>query len=202
MIPNFYSTYFDDIIDYPKNIIHNPLPIDTFWNYISCTYLNGFINHVKPIKWYSVDRYSNPNKILSNGVSKYDYIDKLIDGSVDTPFHTNLRMFEDDCIILAEYDFEYDYWDFFEEFSNDNESYVNHLRGMTHLIMFYYDSDTKDCSIGKFRTDDSKEQVIENLEKYLKSISSDPLRIEQGYDNGLMGFREIPIKLLNGWIGY
>lgn len=49
--------YFIDVVDYPTEIVHNPIPYGTMWNYISSTFLNGVINYVKPISCYVIDRY-------------------------------------------------------------------------------------------------------------------------------------------------
>ena len=50
--------YFDDKYDYPRQIAHDMLPYGTVWNYVSSTILNGFINYVKPIGIFLIDRYS------------------------------------------------------------------------------------------------------------------------------------------------
>lgn len=194
----FYEKYFEEQIDYPQNIVHDPLPINTLWNYVSCDILNSFINHVKPIKWYAIDRYTNLDwyieidGVLGEG-TKRDSINEFIIGHWEFP-HTKLSMFDDDCVILAEYNFQYNDW----EFGADE---YQELIGMNHFIFFWFDCDTSDCSIGKFRTTDSKEEVIRNLESTLTEQSSG-VEIIENYDSRLSSYIEIPVELLSGWISF
>ena len=61
--------------------------------------------------------------------------------------HTNInKFFNDDIVILAVSDFG-DFW------------------------YFYYDQDTSDCSIGRFKTGDSEEKVIECFTKHCNDMS-------------------------------
>lgn len=189
---DFYEKYFEDQINYPKHVVHEPLPIDTLWNYVSSDILNAFINHVKPIKWYAIDRYTNLNWVVDNK-TKRDTIEGFISQQLKFP-HTKLSMFNDDCIILAEYDFQYNDWEY-----EDTE--YQELIKMNHFIFFWFDCDTSDCSIGKFRTADSKEEVINNLESTLTAQSSGA-EIIKNYDSGLSSYREIPVNLLSGWISF
>jgi hypothetical protein len=197
---DFFNKYFEEHIDYPSDIIHNPLPINEMWNYVSSDILNAFINYVKPIKWYALDRYTNLDWEIDSldetalgRYTKREAIKSFIDGELKFS-HTNLKMFDDDCIILAEYDFKYNDWEY-----EDDE--YKELSNMNHFIFFWFDCDTSDCSIGKFRTTDSKEDVIKSLETMLNEDSKGHT-IEKQYDNGLSSYTEIPVNLLSGWISF
>lgn len=85
---NTIMDYFNDEIEYPQDVALEPLPINTLWSYISSTFLNGFINYVKPIKVFVLDRYKD---------DKTEEIKNL-----KPQPHTNLHHFGDDVIILAE----------------------------------------------------------------------------------------------------
>jgi hypothetical protein len=79
--------YFSDEVEYPSEIAFNILPMNTWWNKVSSTFVNGFINYVKPIKAYVLDRYE---------ADKTEAIKNIKD-----EFHTDLSCFYDDVILLA-----------------------------------------------------------------------------------------------------
>ena len=81
-------SYFDETVEYPQDIALNPIPMNTLWCYVSSTFLNGFINHVTPLKVFVLDRYE-PDKT--------EKIKKL-----KRQIHTKLSQFGDDIIILSE----------------------------------------------------------------------------------------------------
>jgi len=81
-------SYFDETVEYPQDIALNPVPMNTLWCYVSSTFLNGFINHVTPLKVFVLDRYE-PDKT--------EKIKKL-----KRQIHTKLSQFGDDIIILSE----------------------------------------------------------------------------------------------------
>jgi len=58
--------YFEDQIEYPRDVVSNPLPYGEVWTYISSTFLNGFINYVKPIKIFLIDRYTPDNEDITD----------------------------------------------------------------------------------------------------------------------------------------
>lgn len=79
--------YFDDEVEYPNDVALNPLPMNTFWSYISSTFLNGFINYVEPLKVYVLDRYED------------DKTDEVL--NLSKQYHTELSQFGDDIILLG-----------------------------------------------------------------------------------------------------
>jgi len=89
-ISNFLD-YFDDHVEYPGDTVAgNPLPINEFWQYISSTFLDGFINYVDIIEGYQIHRYRAPD------VTKRENFAKM------SEFHSNLSVAEDDVLILAD----------------------------------------------------------------------------------------------------
>ena len=58
--------YFHSTVDYPKNKVHFPIPYGTMWAYISSTYLNGFINYVRPISVFVLDRYTPKDEDITD----------------------------------------------------------------------------------------------------------------------------------------
>lgn len=61
-------------------------------DYISSTFLNGWVNYVKPVKAFVVHRYEEDVEQLS----------KRVDAWHENPtYHTRLSVFEDDVMLLA-----------------------------------------------------------------------------------------------------
>lgn len=182
---DFWS-YFEDHIDYPKNIAENPLPLNTLWQYVDSDILKGFINHVQPVSWYVLDRYNDGQPMSGIRLererrnwedwtgTKKELIEVLNSGERQC-FHINLGYFNDDVIILAE--------------TNKlmKDEYPN------RYFFFWFDCDVSDCCIGQFETTDSKEEIIQNLEFTLEKLSK---------DGDVTGFTKMKNKVLQGWIQF
>lgn len=193
--------YFHSNVDYPKNMVHFPIPYGTMWAYISSTYLNGFINYVRPISVFVLDRYTPKDEDITDrknnlydagGYKKYynfvgtkgELIDKVVKETVKFT-HTNLDCFGDDIIILAEVD-------------NDETDCLG------RYIFFWFDYDVSDCCIGKFETVDTVEQVKESVLNWLnhnKEINKH-YKIDGILDNGILDYTELPLSFLNGWLKF
>lgn len=161
--------YFEDNIEYPSEVVHNPLPYGTVWSYISSTFLNGFVNYVKPISCFVLDRYTADDEEIGdrnltvcnkgefgkwhkwNG-TKRELITAICSGDKEM-CHTDMSCFGDDITILAEVE-------------TDIED------GKGRYMFFWFDNDVSDCSIGKFKTDDSKEQVVQSMKNWLDAFTS------------------------------
>jgi hypothetical protein len=192
--------YFEDNYEYPKEIAHNPIPYGVVWTYVSSTFLNGFINYVKPIKCYLADRYTSDDENISdrnidyqnngerdwfkfNGTKK-ELKEKIVSGKFEM-YHTKLDCFGDDILILSEIETE------------ENET-------INRYMFFWYDMDCSDCSIGKFETTDTKEQVIESMVNFLEKCkyeNKDSV-IKDGLDNGIINYTELPLSFLRGWVSF
>ena len=90
-------------------------------NYISSTFLNGWINYVNPISAFVVHRYHELEKSIDDWHNNYSC-------------HTDLGQFGDDVILLCKSDNKNDFWYFWFDndvsdcsigrFTNDNENEV------------------------------------------------------------------------------
>ncbi|MCK9528998.1 MAG: hypothetical protein M0R77_00315 [Gammaproteobacteria bacterium] len=178
----FTDSFFDNFIDYPGwNISENPLPLGTLYDYISSTFLDGFINYVNIKKAYLIQRYRSPGDIIpleqlqpyrqSNSVVLPDRdltVEEVFElyTQKDINIHTKISTFRDDVVILSQA-----------------------LSNPKCWIYFYYDMDCSDCSIGRFETDEPEEVVIVKLEQHLES-----------FNNTKGPFKEIPLHFFKGWI--
>jgi hypothetical protein len=191
--------YFEDNIEYPKNIADNPIPYGEVWTYVSSTFLNGFINYVKPIGCYVVNRYTEETEDISDrevsicdkgkfgnwhkfSGTKKGLIDLIVSEEKEV-YHTRLNCFADDIIILAKIETE----------SDEENKY----------IFFWFDSDVSDCSIGKFKTNDSQEEILNSIENWLKeTYADDKTGHEASHDELSSGYHKLPLSFLQGWISY
>ena len=181
-MPNkFIKTYFQETKDYPDVFAGEILPDGTMYEYISTTFLNGFINYVEIQKAFLLARYARWNdqdtdlgtreiSIRDGGKwtkftgTKEENFQKLI--APGATFHSKLNDLSDDVVILA-------------KTKNTNE-----------WVYFWFDCDCSDSCIGRFSTEDADEVVIEAFSESCLSFS----------DNGEKS-REIPLHYFKGWIG-
>lgn len=88
----FFDKYFGgDIIQFPDpsrdNLLANEVGEGILWEYISHTFLNGYINHVKILGAFGINRYRHPCEKDINDIYK--------------THHPVLSAYQDDIIILA-----------------------------------------------------------------------------------------------------
>lgn len=177
--------YFDDQVDYPKDIVNNPIPINTCWHYISSTFLNGFVNYIKPEILVLLDRYTSPNDQLvfkEETYTKSELLELVVNGKLSTA-HTNLGMFEDDIIIIGK-----------DRSNPDSDIYM----------FMYFDMDVSDCSIGRFSTTDDIGDVgtklFSWLNKLVKSKNIDMIR--PNIDNGICDYTVLDPSIIKGWVEF
>lgn len=192
--------YFDENIEYPKEIAHNPIPYGTVWTYISSTFLNGIINYVKPISCFVIDRYTPDDEKIGDrnftvcnknefgkwhkwDGSKKELINVIISGEKEM-YHTKLDCFGDDIIILAKIETEND----------DTDKY----------IFFWFDMDCSDCSIGKFETEDIESDVIQSVVNWLEECKTENIGkiVEENIDNGIVNYHKLPLDFIKGWVSF
>lgn len=178
----FIDDYFDYGVDYPTGIALDPLPYGAFWQYISDTFLNAFINYVDIKKAFVVCRYMNLDDQMDNrgttimdppgsfnwvplvGTKREAYKLLCEEGRV---FHSKLNNdFQDDMIILSKI-------------------------GDGKWMIFEYDCDCSDCGVGRFETIDTDEQVIASFAEYVNTPT-------MAGDEGAL---EIPLHYFRGWLG-
>ena len=141
----FFSDLFPTIEEYPKNIAERGVPMDTYFKYVSSTFLNGLINYTEAREGYLVSGRSGSNAD--------DYANDMYDmehllAIYNTRWHGKLSIFAHakayiKVAILAETD--HCFW------------------------LFLYDPDVSDCGIGRVDGtrlvwNEFKEVVLEYLE--------------------------------------
>lgn len=183
--------YFVDEIEYPSFKAHNILPYGVLWEYVSSTFLNGFVNYVTPVKIFQIDRYTPESEELkANYVhnlgddwqefvgTKSDLRKLVVEGKARF-CHTQLGIFRDDIMILAEIE--------------DGED-----EGEDRYMFFWYDSDISDCSIGRFETTDKKEEVIQSFVNWLDRLKTEPT----GGEAIIRNYTDLPLSFWQGWVSF
>lgn len=175
--------YFNNSIDYPTEVAHNPVPYGTIQCYISSTFLNGMINYVKPISCFVLDRYTADDENIGD-VTKKELINAIISGEKEM-YYTNMNCFNDDIVLLAEIE-------------------TNEEDDKGRYMFFWFDCDVSDCCIGKFETTDTKEEVVQSIRNWLDVCKEEYKGkiFEEGCDNGILNYSELPISFLNGWLKF
>lgn len=180
-----FNNYFIDSIDYPNDIAVNPLPLNVMYNYVSSTFLNGFINYVEIRKAFVLSQYYRWNEQINHTISIQDppksckWVDKTFrtkDELFNTliipgiQFHTKLdRDFNDAVVILA------------------RAGEIDNPPGMCYYY-FYYDLDCSDCNISRFLVKEAEYIVTKKFIYYINSFE---------YKDKP---REIPFHYFTGWV--
>lgn len=183
--------YFSESIDYPSDKCFNLLPFNTCWDYVGNTLLDGFINLVdEHIFCAVVDRYTHQDTILPKmrvcdpdkwgnwfeiEQTKKDMIDDFKEKKIMVA-HTEIGCFRDDVVIVS---------------SISSGAYM----------YFYYDMDNSDCSIARFVTQDSHEEVKDSVIQWLDVCVSknSQYKMSEDIDNGILGYNQLPLSFLSGW---
>lgn len=182
--PDFMD-YFTHQEDYPRHIAANPLPLNTVWDYVSNTFLNGFINYVEIVEAHLLNRYHQMSETIeanrlttyrepagsfnwvkpSENLTKQQVFDLFT--QKNRMMHTPLGCLQDDVIVLS-------------RCKDENDATV--------YVYFWFDKDVSDCSIGRFVTEDSEEIVRQKFNAWLKNLkyTSTP----------------IPTHFFQGWISF
>ena len=172
-----FDDYFDECVSYPQDIALNPLPVGTLYEYVSSTFLNGFVNFVFIERAYLLNRYTNPTDVFDklgttvqeppgslNWVTLADLLgpEANRDRAIRILFqkgrthHVDLSNLSDDVLILARVKDWHD---------GANESQMYYF--------FWYDMDCSDCFIGRFITNDPVERVTELFDQHAKKINEE-----------------------------
>lgn len=139
-------------VEYPK-ITYTMLELGLWHTYISSTFLEGWINYVKPLAARLITRYRDHT-------SNFKQSEKFNAGEFGV--HTRLRDLGDDVLLLA-----------YSEI-NPKKDYIDedHPAGKTYWL-FWFDCDVSDCCIGRFRTDIPEDQLVNEFEVWAEEMSQD-----------------------------
>jgi hypothetical protein len=174
----FIENYFNDSDQYPSPP-ETMLPLGTVYDFISSTFLNGWINYLEIVSAQLISRYqdystncSRLESLLIKPESHSNFGESLGDDVIILAKTKKPHMSAKSCVLCGNPDSleskeEYTWW------------------------FFYYDRDCSDSSIGRFETDDSDEEIINSFKCYANDRSLE----ESGHPS-----IEIPLKIFRGWI--
>ncbi len=149
------------------------LPIGTMWQYVSGSFLNGFVNAFRgaPLKAYVLGRYTSADEAVYEntddrpsyqeppGSFKWQQVEdsltkrQLFDLLTEPQrlAHTKLGIFSDDVLALFQSKLE---------------------NGQNCYWFFWFDQDVSDCGIGRFNTDNDPDIVIAAFDTYVAERST------------------------------
>lgn len=219
---NKFKNYFNTSQhgDFERNT-YDILPQNTMIEYISNTFLNGFINYVTPIKGYVLNRYVDWYKSENNAI--------LIRTTSKTVQNQDPRIFKtEQCYVDELPGYENEHWHYYTfknkknilDIFNEDPALCCHTdlsmfnddivilakRKIDNLPpeywFFYFDCDPSDCHIGRFLTNDSEEEIVVNFSECINNL--DFSNEELYLDNNKIDERakELNITHLNGWIKF
>jgi hypothetical protein len=148
-----FNDYFDRFIEYPDPTTDPILPIGSRFDFISTTFLNGWINHVQIVDARLLNRYRTAEENLLAAKA----FNSVGDGS-NKRYHTDLDALKDDVVILA------------RPGKDRADSQPNFFR---IWWFFWYDRDCSDSCIGRFRTEDADESVISAFGAHADAVCAD-----------------------------
>jgi hypothetical protein len=221
---DFFDKYFyDGSEDCPGPALINGLIPNYIFHYVGHTYLNGIVNYTKPVKVFMINRYNNRyntniediDNLLNTSVRKNyksscvkikdlfpndkintDFIINKLNNKEIERCHTDLGMFCDDIILLAEIDKQ--------DINSDEKQYV----------FFWSDMDCVDCSVGKIVIENKPDAISElvndftefcklrNDDLYVKYLNNHDSILEQQYQDLIPEPLEILPHVLSGWIKF
>jgi hypothetical protein len=136
---------FEDGADYPSNeAMVNGVPQNHLYQYVSSTYLNGFINYTPIFYAVMVKRYSADDVFVERyPEGSWDKCVKSVD-KLTNQFHTNYGVLKDDVMLLGETE--------------------------GSIWFYWFDKDSSDCCIGRLdKSQHTKERVKELFISYLQN---------------------------------
>lgn len=184
MAHDVFLSYFSDTKEYPlTQFPEEILPLGELWEYVPSTFINGFLNIKQDFKdalvsAYLLSRYEKRGEEMGQPEtitlysklkvsSKFRITQKqqVIDlFNMNFTSDGNLSVFQDDLFLLYK---------------------------LNDVYMFIWcDNDVSDCCIGRFKTENSHEQVLQNFRDQANLLSNE----HQGEDA-----TPLPLSWLSGW---
>lgn len=165
----YFTETHEYVIPYRQEEV---FPSGHLYSYISGAVLDGVINYVEPIKAYILNRYTDWNE----EINRSDFTgtkNKLYESMVNcshSPYHIKMSCFGDDILLIGR---------------------VKSLENW--YFYFWYDMDISDCSICRFYTEDSEENIVKEFDKHVLDIQSNMNYLENNEH------REFKLDWFRGW---
>jgi hypothetical protein len=193
----FMERYLPDGVEYPENLVAEPLALDQCSVFVSHSYLDGFINYVKIVSAWLIPRYNTKGehgeyKIqIMDPPGSFNWVEKtfvgiqfykLVSKNPRVLCHTKISYFGDDVAILGRVPVN-------EEHGTATREYV----------FFYYDCDVSDCMIGRFLTENAEEEVLQRFNTYAEWLGRQKA---ETWEDPLIKSLPIPPAAFPGWISW
>jgi hypothetical protein len=178
----FGGIMFEDEVEYMTEDLISNFRSGTIYFYIGSTFLNGYINYVKPIKIYLLERYRTQWKRYEEEIW-LPFVNKI-------NYNTNIGVLDDDVLILGKTNEHY-YFFWFDCDVGDC-AIGRQLKGETK----------EEDAIKWFKN--YTESLIEKkfLEYRNKNRKKFDLSDDEECAEGISGYREVPTQCVKGWIKF
>ena len=160
--------YFTEVLHEVPYKQDEVFPYGTLYEYVASWVLDGIVNYPEHVAGAVLAQYSEGTDVLSFSPSSQTVQELrkkvLAWNKEEDVWCGSLYELFDDNVALLSYEEETDaYW------------------------LFLYDCDSSDCSIGRFKTTDSREEVLNEFEEYLEFLAWN-------------SWIPLNVKRLNSWV--
>jgi hypothetical protein len=172
---------FEDKVEFMTDDLVSNFRSGTIYFYVGSTFLNGYINYIKPIKIYLLERYRTQGKTYEEKIW-FPFI-------TDPPYHTNLNDLHDDILILGETENHY----YFFWYDCDCSDCAIGRQKKNEII--------KEEAVKWF--DNYTESLVEP--RFVEYRNQHREQFDTSDDEcaeGITGYREIPTKCLRGRVKF
>lgn len=178
MIQNIFD--YVDTIEYPsEDLLVDGIKDGNSFDYVSTTYLNGFINYVNLIDAYMIRRYKELTKNLLKANRSVDELTwegscELVDNELEDASHIHFKHTTskyDDMLILAKQ--AGSYW------------------------VFWVDCDSSDCCLARM-----PESTFNSVDEAREALKIAALQFSEPGNTEEEKIKQIPTRFFNGWITF
>lgn len=157
--------YFTETIEYPTvaDIARFGLSHGTLFEYVSSTFLEGWVNYFDVCKAFMIERYHQEDDD-DEPFDQAEFDATVGANKPDRCVHPRLSDLGDDVLILSR-----------TKPNGDAPS---------SYMFFWFDCDTSDCCIGRFETNDSHEEVLAEFTRYVEGTADKVHEIPVEYLKG------------------
>jgi len=168
---------FPEIVEYNTEDLVSNFRSGVLYSYIGSSFLEGYINHIKPIKAYLLERYRTQGPKFEEKWNNMEF-----------KFHTKLSDLDDDVLILGETGKHYYFFWFDCDVSDCSIGRQGKLNILKEDMIKWFDEYVND--------------LIETEYLEYRNIHREELEKTDEFSEAITGYREIPLEFFKGCIRF